>query len=284
MICNRDDCSRFNCLTLLRVLPQDSKNTLQGRPHGIANFVPIKFQRVRRWWFQHFSESLYNKYIAAWMCARGLTFGLIYVILEWDACTVLQFSSSFFQNRIATDSEAESTTSSMDVLVSLTSSKSENNFSFLRLVAFPTPAKVKILSHLVKTCTASSLGITLICCLMTSSIQHHYLSQPCMGGMKMKTEASHGQRFSQERLPLARKPNLISIPTACLQQLVFQAPLCPSTLSCDNMEIRWIARIIVTIHYIDPLEFFFRRSWQFPAVYLAWACRRARSLLTIISN
>ena len=94
--------------------------------------------------------------------------------------------------------------SSMNVLVSPTSSKSENNFSFLRIVAFPTPAKVKILSHLVKACSAKRLGITLICCLMTSSIQHYYLSQPCMGGMKIKTEAPQRQRLF---LPMFKRLN-----------------------------------------------------------------------------
>ena len=147
----------------------------------------------------------------------------------------------------------------MYVLVSPTSSKSGNNFSFLRIVAFPTPANVKILSHLVKACTAWTWNNidNLICCLMTSSIQHHYLSQPCMGGMKMKTGASHGQRFSPDRLQLARKPNFISIPTLqfASNSWCIQALLCPSTLSSGNTEICWNARIAITIHFINPLEF-----------------------------
>ena len=76
----------------------------------------------------------------------------------------------------------------------------------------------------------------------------------CVAGMKMKTGAHHGQRFSHERLPLARKPNLISIQFAS-NSWCFQAPLCPSTHSSGNRETRWNARITITIHSMNPLEF-----------------------------
>ena len=106
------------------------------------------------------------------------------------------FHLLFSQNRVATNSDAESTMSSMDVLVSPTSSKSENNLSFFRIVAFPTPPKVKILSHLVKACDANRLSNNIDMLLDDVVYSASLFVAAFMGGMKLKTGVPHGQRWT----------------------------------------------------------------------------------------